>query len=316
MKDEILQDLARRLGSGPRSEHPHSTSRPTGCRDTARKSTLVDNTSASNTLPHPRGRDRKRLRLVKKHKPGADRVSGKTAITKAKLATQSSSEMNEYRQTAPHAEGEESRAAYEQADQRGRQEEWQYGSPGTRSAGLRAVYPSTLNCTAAQLGMMSLTPMTRAKPQATLPLIPGRQGTSVSIVSSSRRQSNSGTQQVGQVHRLLAVQPTSFSQTRPAVDLMVRAYGERRKGTRVASDQFIWSEVFPVLRPVESRAGKIRRGRGGRALSYPTSDVTVLPKLATCSGGENQRSVLVKAATAGDTTCAVPMCGLKLPRID
>ena len=324
VQDEILQDLARRLGRGSwarsgADSRPHPTSRHAGYHETAEQSKLVDSTCAPDKPLHSRGREGKRLKKLKPGSKHEDRVSGKTAITKAKLATQTNTEGTGYRQAASPADEEENRA-HEQAGQCEGQEERQYSSPGTVNTRHRTVCPSSLTCTAAQHGTMPLTPITTAKPPAILPLLPGGQSTGVSVVSSHREQPNSGTQQVGQIHRLLAVNPTSFSQTRPAMDLMVRAYDERRKGTRVASDQFIWSEVFPVLRPTESRAGKMRRGRRDRALSYPKtsgSAVTVLPKLVPCSGGEDRQPVPVKAGTSGASTCAVQTTHeLKLPNID
>lgn len=305
------------MGNGPwarsrTDSSPHSISQPAGYHETAEKSTLVSSTSASNRLLRPRDGDGKRLRSVKKLKPSSkheDRVSGKTMISKAKL-TQSSAEVAEYSQVASQAEEEDNRSVCQSV----RQEELQYSCPETGGTKHKVLCPPTLNSTAAQCGVLSLTPMARGKHQKTLPLIAGRQNTSVSAVS------NSGTQQVGKLHKLLAVNPTSFSQTRPVRNLMMRAYDERRKGTSVATDQFIWSEVFPVLRPMESRVKITRRERRGRVLSYPTTsdDATpLLPKLVPHFGREDQQSVLVEAVSGkGNTYSVQTLHELKLPRIN
>lgn len=96
--------------------------------------------------------------------------------------------------------------------------------------------------------------------------------------------SNNG---VKKVQRLLATQPTVFSQTIPARDVIVRAYATRSHkpaGGAVRMEkqkEFKWTEVFPVLKET-SKKGNIGEKENGQDDEESTKAMTtpvVLPKL-------------------------------------
>ena len=100
------------------------------------------------------------------------------------------------------------------------------------------------------------------------------------------------------LHRLIAHNPTAFSQTKPAINMMLGAYTKNKTTVNVESDDYAWSEVFPVIKAASAHK---------RSTSLPNKPF--LPRLdvltSTCTNGERRMNTQVQ-----DTDMAV-----KLPKI-
>lgn len=153
----------------------------------------------------------------------------------------------------------------------------------------------------------------RLKCQPTLPINTTRSSRGMDTAESrdSVPSSSGILKQVKKLQKLLALQPTSFSQTTHARDMMVRAYstaGREAGSVRIERQgNFKWTEVFPVLREnPDSRAGKMESTVSGR-------DAVILPKLAMSTGGlmaENAQEAYsdLESCTPNTTT---PIAALK-----
>lgn len=124
-----------------------------------------------------------------------------------------------------------------------------------------------------------------------------------SITTTSTRQSNQtrdslpiltgkkGNNEVKRLWRQLATQPTVFSQTIPAREIIVKAYAtrpHRPAGAAVRVEmrrEFKWTEVFPVLQEASKngRVGKKENGHDEESTRV-TTDAVVLPRLAINNG--------------------------------
>lgn len=117
-----------------------------------------------------------------------------------------------------------------------------------------------------------------------------------------------GRRSTSRVNQLIAHHPTTLSQTKPALALMLDVYGSTKRaatskldrplGTASTADAYTWSEVLPVIR-APSKLG--RRNETQNSTSQPTigmhSSAALSPgKLETNSRsqeGETQREDLV-----------------------
>ena len=102
------------------------------------------------------------------------------------------------------------------------------------------------------------------------------------------------------LHKLIAHNPAAFSQTEPAISMMLNAYSRNKTEGNV--DEYAWSEVFPIIRAARRWGGGCHTSRQ-RSVSLPSKLVLSLPKLATT---EAQRSTEGRTQQPTDVVVQLP----------
>lgn len=168
----------------------------------------------------------------------------------------------------------------------------------------------------------------RLQCQPTLPPIITTRGTRTSNQTETRqsvpiynvKKGINSNNDVKKVQRLLATQPTVFSQTIPARDVIVKAYATRPHkpaggAVRMETKRgYKWTEVFPVLKET-SRKGNIVEKENGQDDEAAMTKPVVLPKLAGRWVPETYPELSATSSTELKTRARREIIGIKLPQI-
>ena len=163
----------------------------------------------------------------------------------------------------------------------------------------------------------------RLQCQPTLPPIITTRGTRTSNQTDTRqgvpiyngKKGINFNNDVKKVQRMLATQPTVFSQTIPARDVIVKAYATRPHkpaGGAVRMEtqrEYKWTEVFPVLKETSKKGNIVEDDEA--TMTKPV----VLPKLAGRWVPETYPELSATSSTELKTRARREIIGIQLPQI-